>query len=618
MPLTNIDPNTSVRQIRRGLGKSARARKRESQKRRRRLERLARWVSSANVKVFFQSRGAKCQKAPSNVGHELEVYVPTAEHEQHVTGLEPSVWDFVFQKAELVHELGHVLYTDFEAMEEYMEKVNDMAAKELFRNLFNIVEDGAIERQLASDFNVGDDLEIKNANLMEEGEPGRDAGNGVREHYVHEAIEPILMDWAKYDTERADALLDPDDAEYVFHSEEDRQRVKELLPTLRDLIRDVVTEPSGAERVRITYEYFRDLEEEVEDAGEMNMGSDLLMNLMQNFPDDGNIYFVTPGEPPEDAEALEPDEDDVVIMLEPGELSGEEEGGEEGEGVEARVEQQYGEQVEADEEEDALADDAEEWQKACEETGNNLRVVDDEDRAVHMETWDRAMRYGKKYKKRLMRALQKERQSERQSNQRAGRPDVQALWKLGYGNGRVFESQSKPDEKDYKVALLLDRSGSMGGESHADWIIGEAEATTIGLAWALEELGADTCVVSVHQGRPTLEKPFGDSVEDYRHVLASNESYGGTPLTEALELIEARLRGTQGQSLAFAVTDGIPDSKHTYEEALDKCTFPVVGAYFQMNEPDVSDVRGLYHRITSADKEGLSHAVEGLIKRMVV
>lgn len=643
----NIRPNTSVSQIRRGLGRSERERKRESDKRRRRLEKLARWVSGRNVKTFFQSTGAKCQQAPTSARYDLGIYIPTAEHEQPATNLEPSVWDFVFQKAELVHELGHVLYTDFEAMEDYVDRISDIHQKSLFKNLFNIVEDGAIERQLAADFNVGNDLEIKNANLLRIHEPGKQKGlvGDKRELAFHSAVETILMDWAKYDTGRAGRLLDPADLQYQFESQDERERVLDLLPTLRQMVADVVSEPNGRERVRITYEYFEELKEHFEDTGDI-LDDDLLQQVQKAFPDDANVHFVVPGEPPEDADELEVDEDDEVVFLDPGDYDDEaaEEGpgdgdeaeeeaevdseaeqgagtAEEGDGdgerteIEREVSAQYGTQIEADEEEDDLEADAVKWKRSVETTGHTLSVPDRGE--ADTDVWNRGMKYGKRYKKELQKALQAERESKRQSGQRAGRPDPQAMWQLGYGNTRVFTNEREPEDKDYNVVLLLDRSGSMGGDAMAEWIVDEAEATCIGLAWALEELGADVAIISLG-GDVSLEKPFGASVESYKSVLARGHSRGGTPLGRALELAVDRLEGRQGESLVFSITDGWPSDEDRYLDALERLTFPVVGVYFGPDVPDLDDVREFYHRIAATDKEGLSNEVRSLIKRMVV
>lgn len=611
-----IKPNSNVSNIRRKIGKSARERKRESQRRRRRLEKLARWVSGREVEVNFQSRGAKCQPAPDAASHELDVFLPTDEHDQPATDLDPAVWDFVFQKAELVHELGHVLYTDFDSMEEYVEKIGDMWSKQLFKNLFNIVEDGAIERQLASDFNVGNDLRIKNENLMLQGEPGNAGMGDTRELEFRHAVETILMDWAKFNTGRAEKMLDPANEEYVIRDSDKRARVIDLLPTLREMMEEVVTEPDGEERVAITYEYFRELEKEFEAEGEM--GLDPLEQMMQAFPDDAEVHFVVPGDPPEDAESLEVDEDDEVIILgDPGDFDddGEEDG-------EQEIEAQYGSQVEADDEGDSEAEDLEKWVKAVDGSGVSMEVAQSGN--ADPETWTAAMDYAKKYERELKRVLQAEKASRRKPNERAGRPDVQSLWKLGYGSNRVFERETEPEDKDYSAVLILDRSGSMmpptGNKSDPEYIIDEAEAVTIGMAKALENLGAEVAILAIG-GEVYMEKPFGVSVEAKKETLARGKADDGTPLGASLKLAQERLQGRDGQPLIFAVTDGFPSDDHIYQEALENATFPVAGAYFGPQLPDESDIkeaRQKYHRLVTADTEGLSQKVEAMIKRLVV
>lgn len=608
-----ITPNTSISNLRAGLGKSQREKRRESESRRKRLEKLARWISGKNVEVEFVKKGASCRPKPGPENG-MVVRVPTAEHEQPETELDPSVWDFVFQKAELIHELLHVLYTDFDTHEVHIEKINDMHQKEVFKNIFNIAEDGAIERQGERNYNIGNDLRIKNENLMRKGEPGVERyynGEVCQELRFHDAFELFLMDKLKFDTGRAKKLMDPTDDDYHFHEPEDREKLLELLPRTWEFRRDVLTEPDGAERVRITYEYFQDVKGDLEDWGEM-ANDDLLQQLMQNFPDDANVYVVTPGEPPEDAEALEPDDDDVVIQLGGGDKEGDEEEGEGGEegGPEAR----YGEQIEADgDDEEEEMDGYESWAESVEETGDHLEVVQDgEAESGH---WPKAENRAKRYKSHLKQALQRERESKIKPDQRAGRPDAQNLWKLGYGEGRVFEEEREPDEKDYSVVILLDRSGSMGGDVNADWIVDEAEITASALAMALEGIGAEVAVLSV-SGGVSLEKTFEQSTEARKDVMLRNHSKGGTPLGSALELAKDQLEGREGKSLVFSITDGEPTDG--YNRVLKEVTFPVVGVYFKKKKPDISDVREYYHRIKASDKENLSGTVEGLIKRMVV
>lgn len=600
MSLPKLTPNSSVEWLRKNFTKSARERKRTSERRRKRLEKLARWISGKKVKVRYQNRGAKCQPAPHGSTHDMDVYVPTDEHEQPTTDLPDAVWDFVFQKAELVHELGHVLYTDFEAMEDYGERIADMHEKQLFHNLFNIVEDGAIERQLAASYNVGNDLEIKNRNLMMLGDPGIKRGDG-RELTFAEAIETVLMDWAKWDSGRATKLLDPSDDDYVFTDAEDRERVIEMLPSMKANLLDVVSEPDPRERVRITYEWFIDIKPEFEDADALS--GDPLMGMMQNFPDDGNVYVVLPGDPPDDAEAIEPDEDDVVIHL--GRITPEEDPDIEPGG-------DYEAAIEADDEGDNI-EDGEAWLDACKATGHTLLMAGEGD--VQVETLQKGKKYGKRYRDELRRVLQRQRNPQTVHNQRAGRPDPQSLWQLGYGKSRVFSNEREPEDKDYAVVLLLDRSGSMGGDVGTDWIVDEAEAVVYGLSWALEELGVDVAVISI-AGDAYLEKSFDESTEDAKRNLCRGYSYGGTPLGKALDLAQARLDRMNANPLVFSVTDGEPTDN--YDNVLAEVTFPVVGVYFQKDTPDIGDVRQYYHRIKASNKADLSRNVEGLIKQMVV
>lgn len=612
-----LKPNTSIGHIRRHLGKSERARKRESDRRRRRLEKLARWVSGRNVEVIFRKKQAACAPSQSSSPFELTVWIPTAEHEQPETDLDPSVWDFVFQKAELVHELGHVLYTDFTAMEEYSDKLSGLHEKRAFQRLFNINEDGAIERQLARDYNVGDDLEIKNRNLLMSMEPGELKGiNGERFLAFHEALEVVLMDWAKWDSGRAERLLDPRDDKYNFDEREERQMLIDLLPTLREMVGEVVTEPNGRRRIEITYEYFvNDIWPILEETGDA-MDSDVLQQLMAMFPDDAEFHFVIEGDPDE-ADSLEPDDDEtdeegnVKVFI----LTGDGSDGEEGdEDVEMTLNRKYGQQVDADDEGDVETEDAEAWMSAVKKSG--VSVSYPESGGLDRGVWETAMSRGHRYKRKLERVLQRERESEIARNQRAGRPDVQSLWQLGYGETRVFENQRKPEEKDYNVVVILDRSGSIA----SDGLEEEAEATATGLAWALEELGINVAVISAG-GTVALEKGFSATVDRRKNILCRRHADGNTPIGAATKLAAEKLNEMDGESLIFTITDGYPSDTGTYWRALEVIHFPVVGAYFGPKLPaeeDINRAKQLYHRLVTASEHDLHQKTETLIERMVV
>jgi nitric oxide reductase activation protein len=533
-----------------------------------------------------------------------------------VTDLEPSVWDFVFQKAELFHELGHVRYTDFDAMEEFGDRLGDMHLQRLFSRFFNCLEDGAIERQLAVDYNVGNDLEIKNANLLMSDR----ATKGLEQKTVHgsqnyyevgyaEAIQAILLDWSKYDTGRTEKLLDPSEDSWRFRNEGIRRGVIESLPVLKSAVEKTYSQPNGRERVKQAFEHFKQLLDKFEMFEDVTE-DDIFTELMNLFPGDGEVYFVRPGgDPPDDAEELDVDEDDVVIFLEPGEMSDDE------------AEKDYGQEVEADDAGEEMEAEVKRWQSSVKATGTELSVPTESD--FDESIWGKAKQMKPRFLKELRSSLTQEKESEVVTGQRAGRPDTQQLWTLKHGNARVFEQEAQPEAKDYSVVLLLDRSGSM--TNNGTDLLHEAVSTVTGLALALEELGVDVAVIGVGRSfgnqEVALEKPFGVEVEEQKHILSSFANGGGTPLTPALEIASDRLRTMPGRSLVIAVTDGYPDHSDQYLEQLRKTTFPVAGVYVDEEEPDegvVDEARSYYHRLVPSNMEDMGYNVVQMLRRLTV
>lgn len=602
-----ITPNTTLKGIRRNIGASSRERKRTSERRRNRLERLARWVSGEDVVVKFVDKQARCEDRNGV----MVISVPSDEHEQVETDLDPAVWDFVFQKAELVHELLHVLYTDFEVFEEYIDEADDMYRKQVFKSIFNIAEDGAIERQGAAKMNIENDLKIKNENLLRATEPGMETVNGNRSFGLWGGLQVVLMDKVKYDVGRARKLLNPKNDDYYLMADEEREALVELLPRIFEFREEVLSEPNGGERIRIAWDFYEDIIEVLEEEGDIEEPPET-EELMQQFANDGEVYVVRPGdEEPEDAEELELGPDDTVIVL--GEPEGEGGEGDDEEGPEVR----YGEEVEADApEEDEEVKNVEQWAKSVEKTGSHLAYVDGSE--VEKDNWRAAEKYASRFEKELRRTLQHERESESIPGQRAGRPDMQSLWKLGYGESRVFTNERDPEEKDYNVVLLLDRSGSMGGDHGQEWIVDEVESVAAGLSIALENLGVKTAILGV--GRDVyLEKAFGETTENAKGRVCRDHSDGSTPLATALELAEDQLERRQGTPLVFSLTDGMPDREGEYLNTLERVTFPVVGAYIGGHSPSKKEAEGLYHRLVREENsDHFSGSVLNLIERMVV
>ncbi len=201
---------------------------------------------------------------------------------------------------------------------------------------------------------------------------------------------------------------------------------------------------------------------------------------------------------------------------------------------------------------------------------------------VRRNAWESTRRQGTQLRQILEDQLRQERRSSWRRGRPSGRVDVRSLSRIARSDPRIFRQHVSPDEKDYSAALVLDRSGSMSGDIH------HAEEATTALAYALEEIEIETCVIDMCNSKPRLAKPYGRKVEPALDNLLTGETSGGTPLSDALRLARKRVEDREGTPFCIVVTDGQPDDQQAYVDELQATTFPVLGVYlaFRKTGPD--------------------------------
>jgi Mg-chelatase subunit ChlD len=173
--------------------------------------------------------------------------------------------------------------------------------------------------------------------------------------------------------------------------------------------------------------------------------------------------------------------------------------------------------------------------------------------------------------------LQNERRSDRRRNQRRGRLDPRALSRLERKDPRVFRSEDSPDEKEYAMILVLDRSSSMSS------MIGVAERAVATLAYALESVGVDVCILDMYRSRPRVAKPFAVDIENAPETVLTGEAGGGTPLAGVLEIARKRVTDEEYYPAMITVTDGKPNDEEAYRAQLRQTRFPVLGVYVDLS-----------------------------------
>lgn len=193
------------------------------------------------------------------------------------------------------------------------------------------------------------------------------------------------------------------------------------------------------------------------------------------------------------------------------------------------------------------------------------------------DRWREISRDGERLGRIFDQRLQNENQSEQQRGRRRGQVDPRSLPKLARKDPRVFRSNDRPDQKEYAIVLVLDRSGSMSGTVQV------AERAVATLALALESVGVETCLVEMYRSSARIAVPFTVETADVPEAVLTGETSGGTPLAEVLEIAREYSAQTGSSPAMITVTDGKPSDEAAYFEQLRQTSFPVLGVYVDLS-----------------------------------
>jgi hypothetical protein len=111
-----------------------------------------------------------------------------------------------------------------------------------------------------------------------------------------------------------------------------------------------------------------------------------------------------------------------------------------------------------------------------------------------------------------------------------------------------------------------------------DETVAAAEQGALTATVALEAIGVDVAVLDLYDSTVRLVKTTVEEASNIRGRILTTQARGGTPLTEALSLAQARFADVKNP-FVIVVTDGLPDDETAYTAALDAATFPVLGVY---------------------------------------
>lgn len=648
-----ITSSSSLRDIKQRIGVGKDEELRESEKRRRYLQKLARLVTpmrpavrmSQLVPTAAVNQGGETEELPDELTPESSdeplIFMTTRAFEQAVTDYPRRVFDAMVQKALLIHEVGHILYTDSESFKGYLSRV-DMDHKRMFKKTWNALEDAAIETQLRREYSVTHELDVLNANLMSEDEIGHRIDDDTLRFSFFQAVTLGILDMGCYNSGLFAKLMDEDNDVLTFAGDDhDRELMADLIPEMEQVVTQVTTEPSSPKRNEYIWEFWQILEEYLDEAavdGSKESGLESLLDGDGNIggggsdgdgdDDDGDGASPIFGKPDDSGgeyggdarDAYELSHDDVQDAIEEGIRAamsggsdGDDDGGSDGdeadvnapgdEGMDDEKEEQYQQELASEAAEldggQQMIDEAEQYldiiKQAAEEAADRQRAKGGREggpqwngltlQIPNRDSYDtdryRACNQRAKRLARILRnRLQKDRRQLVQRNQRRGKLSTGGgtMMRVERDDYRLFERVEEGKEKDYHAMFVLDRSGSMSGQPARD-----AEEALGSMALALHEVNENdrikVSVMDLYQSTARLVLPFGVNPNDKRGNLFNGQTGGGTPLAKCLYLARQRVLEEDSQPFMVVVTDGRPSSLDNYRAELRKANFPVLGIY---------------------------------------
>lgn len=635
MPLSSdgeelsITSDTDIKHLRERIGVGPNEKLRTSSRRENYLQKFSRVMTGTGILLNLHPSRADTDFGTSPPT--IRIPGPKEDFPQPLTDIPQRVYEMIVQETVSLHEIGHVLYTDWGAFEEKISGVST-EFRPMFKDVFNAVEDGAIEAQLRGEFSCKDELLIMNANFSSEAVFGTKINPESTQYTFHEACKAAMSDMAIYDSGTLDKILSESNSRHTLAgASDDRKKFIDFLPTIEQFVIDTLSEPRGAERVEILWEFwqiYRDKIEEVEVGGiqsAQNKSGEYIFYGKSSGAPDGRELRQMDGEDKDasrEANRL-PSPEELRDAISGGDEEGDGDEEDEGPGSvvgdiddteqsEEELREKYQDEVrrEAQEESGQMLDEAEEYKELLAEEGgdgssggelSDLEIgIPNNDKLYDPSRWQDVKRRSNLIEDALRRRLRRELRKRVKKNKRRGSLDTKSMIDAVRGSPRIFKKEERGEEKEYSCMVVMDRSGSMSGSN-----IEIAESSSVALLWALQNLGVDVSLMDMHSNTPRIALPLGGEVQQFKEKLFTEESSGGTPLSEAIELAHMRLeREADKFPFMIVVTDGQPNDSERYKEAIGNINFPVIGVNINRSgRSDLTNAEEFFHRQVEVKSE---------------
>lgn len=547
---------------------------RSSPQRRRHLERTARLISDERINLSL-GRGSHASR-PGRL-RTFNIQISEQEQPQPYTDLDDEIWHLHYQETVLFHEIGHVLFTDFQYLEKATEHMSGQK-DERIRQVSNAIEDAYLESYLPVRFDCYEDLTVMNANL------GLALKEEIDRYEFWQAIQTGILDNGFFDTGRWEEIYEGDVTVEGF------DRIRDLAPAIEYMTERALHTHDGSERIDLAIEFVEMIEDMFdwthdprEDATRVREDDDQMSG--------GQIAEMSDGSEPASAE------------MHDGEIDGTQGSGD----------------VEVEQREEDLNRQKENLNRrlrrgTTKEIEQLEEMVDpgvgagsgDLSGEIKIPNWDiqntrnkkDAIRAGENLAPTFRRSLRRRRKSDTKYGQKRGSLDSATVARVAAGNDRIFKTQDSPEDPDYNCVIVLDRSGSMDGGD-----IRSAQKAVGALSVGLYDADIDVSVVSYGGDYHFLELPFGADPRERVNNLFSEKTTGGTPSTQALKIaLESVDTGSNRHDFVIFITDGKPKNAWEFENVLRGADIPVCGIRIGTRSSNVD--KSLYHEYVRCRSPG--------------
>jgi len=613
--MQRITSNSEIEEVMRSIGVGEGEELRESEKRRRNLERFAQLRSrNPNATVSLaDTHTAFVQADDEDSGEFLDITITTREFPQERYEIPEEYHHYLIQKGMTIHEAAHVMYSSYPALKNYIDKVEDEedgVHAQMFQNIYNALEDGAIEHFAQNDYRVKEELFHLRATIHEANYMGQEVDLGEQKQYhypFYYAIMAALINIGVYDNGELRKLLDEDNDQHKIAArggDYDREMLVEILPEIRSSIEDIQDERDAEKRAELSYDLWEYLKKYIDRS--TTPGKNEMQRQMDNR--DANSYGE--GVPENVSSGHGEQQKTPSTQGDSDEISHENETlGDERKEIQEEIKKGGSDDIEENAKENVIQeskDESGDWSDVIEEIIDSLgagegtdEIFIPDDKEVDSARKRESQRYGKRCAKIFRTRLQKLQKDKELRGKRRGDFDTRRLMQADRGSPKVFKQTKEGENKDYSCMIVCDRSGSMSSRME------DVELAAGAVAYGLEEVGVDTSILDTYNSKTSLAKPFGSSVEDFEKKLFAGRIGGGTPLQHTVSFARQRMERGEGQyPFMIVITDGGVSSRglDKFKEEIRDANFPVMGLYLTNHKQE--EQLELYDRAKTVSSDG--------------